>query len=229
MIHAQDGQETIPYLYLPCDSPTFWLLLTNQSDGLALGRVQEDGSLLLGQKPGSYRVHLFREGKRPAWMGTAKLDAYDLLLRAGSGHSTEDLPPGDSAYQKYCSRFKDGFAYGVKSMLAQNAALIRDFKLGKYNGKPQELERATKAFADPLKESLQVFDEQRVPLALDSVHKKIAKAHGLCYASLVALKEANELKGEERAQRLSDSEKHFREATRLVDAGLKEFAQSTAP
>lgn len=225
-LRQREGMDPTPYYYLPGDGPTFMLFLISTKE-LVLGRIQEDGSLLLQEKPASYGLCLFRHGKRPAWSGTAKVNRYLPLVQAGSGHKVQDLAADDPLYKDYCKRIETGFRYGSKDMCKMNAQMIRDFKEGKYANKPEELQAALRDYPERLMDSLQQFDSKVVPRKLESSHKKIAKAHALCYASLLALQEAEGLKGQEQASRLKEAERLSGEAAQMVDAGLKEFGQAT--
>lgn len=225
-LRQREGMDPTPYYYLPGDGPTFMLFLIPTKE-LVLGRVQEDGSLLLQEKPASYGFCLFRPGKRPAWSGTARVDRYQPLIQAGSGHKVENLAADAGPYKDYCRRVETGFSNASKDMCKMNVQMILDFKKGKYAGKPEELQAAITDYSERLMESLEQFDSKPVPQSLESSHKKVAKAHALCYASVLALKEAEELNGQEQASRLKEAERLSAEATRMVEVGLKEFRQVT--
>jgi hypothetical protein len=145
------------------------------------------------------------------------------LVRAGNAHKTFVQSKNWPAYLEYGRRFRVGFSFGVKAMCTQNYNLIKDFKKGAYKDNPDGFEADTKAFMNGLLESVTQFDGQEVPVRLESPHKKVSKAHGLCYESILFLKEANKAEGAERDRLVKESEKKAKEAWQVGTAGVNEF------
>ena len=145
------------------------------------------------------------------------------LVLAGHNHKTFVERKNWPAYLEYGRRFRVGFAFGIKAMCQQNYNLIKKFKKGEYKDDSGAFEADTKDFMNQLLESVQQFDGQEVPKRLEPAHIKVARCHGLCYESVLSLREANKAEGAERERLVKDAEKKAKDAWKMGDAGVKEF------
>lgn len=145
------------------------------------------------------------------------------LVKAGNNHKTFSQRKNWPAYLEYGRRFRTGFAFGTKAMCQQNYDLLKRFKKGEYKSEPDRFDQDCKEFMNALLESVQQFDSQEVPAVLDAAHRKVSRTHGLCYESVLFLREANHAEGGERDRLVKEAEKKMKEAWKLGDQGVKEF------
>ena len=154
--------------------------------------------------------------------GYFKFFHYGALVNAGKNHKTFVAKDNWPAYLEYGRRFRGSVSVSVKGMLQQNYAMISDVKKGKYKDRESVFEADTKAFINVLLESVTDFDGQQVPTVLEKSHIMVSKAHGLCYESVLLLKEAQGEEGAERARLIKEAEKKMQDAWKQGMAGVKE-------
>ncbi|MBT9587852.1 hypothetical protein IV102_31245 [bacterium] len=145
------------------------------------------------------------------------------LARAGNNNKNFQQSKNWPAYLEYGRRFRTGFKFGVKAMCTQNYTMIKRFKQGDFKDSPDQFDNEAKEYMNQLLESVIQFDGQEVPIRLDKPHKKISKAHGLCYESILFLKDANKAEGVERAQLVKEAEKKAKEAWTIGQSGVREM------
>lgn len=147
------------------------------------------------------------------------------LVKAGNNHRTFPYKKNIPAYLEYGRRFRTGFDFGSKGMVKNNYELVKKFKKGAYKDNPGEFDSESKAFMNQLLDSIQQFDGQEVPDVLEKAHRQVARAHGLCYESILFLREANKAEGAERDRLVKESEKKALEAWKTAHAGVTLFYQ----
>lgn len=154
--------------------------------------------------------------------GYFKFFHYSKLANAGKNHTTFVAKDNWPAYLEYGRRFRTGFALSVEGFLKQNYRLLTDYKKGKYKERDGAFNEETKALIDILLNCITDFDGQQVPTVLEKSHVLLSRSHGLCYESILLLREAHGAEGAERTQLLKESEKKMNEAWKAGTAGSKE-------
>jgi len=145
------------------------------------------------------------------------------LVKAGNNHKTFPYKRNIPAYLEYGRRFRTGFDFGSKGMVRNCYDLVKKFKKGEYKNDESLFDADTKTFMNQLLDSIQQFDGQEVPDVLEKAHRQVAKAHGLCYESILFLREAYKAEGAEQTRLVKEAEKKAIEAWKTRDAGVSLF------
>lgn len=154
---------------------------------------------------------------------------YRPLTQADTNYKTFKEKDNWGAYLEYGRRFRDHFGLQVRNMVSHNQQLITRFKKGEYKNDPDRFENETKEFINALRDDIIDFNGQQVPSSLERSHKGIAKAHRLCYESVLALQAAQASEGAERDKFLKDAERLLRDAWKVGNEGVQEYKRAWHP
>ena len=148
---------------------------------------------------------------------------YAPLVKAGSNHQLFSERENRSAYLEYVGRVRTRHGPSVVAMLNHNQQILRQFRSKGYSKGTEAFERDSAEFIRLLRDSVIEFDSQAVPQVLEPAHRQLSRAHGLCYETVVLLREAQAAEGAEREQLLKAAREKARQANYSGNQGLRDF------